>query len=138
MSMQENKTLVRQYYEEMWNRWDFTLADKLLADDLTFRGSLGTTCRGRAEFQKYMRAIHAAFPDFYNRIDDLVTEGDTVVARLTYSGTHQCELFGIAATGRRVSYVGVAIFRLAAGRIAEAWVLGDVHGLIQQLRNNEN
>jgi serine/threonine protein kinase len=46
-----------------------------------------------------------------------------VVARLTYSGTHQGELFGIEPTGRRVSYVGVALFRIVDGRIAEGWLM---------------
>ena len=80
-----------------------------------------------------MRAVRRAFPDFHNRIDALVAEGDTVVARLTYTGTHSGELFGIGPTGRRVTYVGVAVFRVEAGVIADGWVLGDVHGLMRQL-----
>ena len=55
------------------------------------------------------------------------------MARVTYTGTHQGELFGIGTTGRRVSYEGVALFRIAEGRVAEGWVLGDVHELVRQL-----
>jgi|SRR5262245_4152053 steroid delta-isomerase-like uncharacterized protein len=133
MSLAENKALVRRYYEELWNRWDFALADELLAEGLTFRGSLGVTVRGRDGFKGYMEAVRRAFPDFHNRVEELVAEGDTVAARLTYTGTHRGELFGIRPTGRFVTYVGVAIFRIAAGRISEGWVLGDVHGLTEQL-----
>ena len=64
----------------------------------------------------------------------LLMEGDRVVARLTYTGTHTGELFGFAPTGRRVSYIGVALFRVALGQIAEGWVLGDLHDLIRQLK----
>jgi steroid delta-isomerase-like uncharacterized protein len=132
MSVIENKSLVHHYYE-MWNRWDFALADELIAEDISFRGSLGVDVRGREGFKGYMRAVCAAFPDFHNRIEELVAEDDKVAVRLTYTGTHRGELFGIRPTGRQVSYAGVAIFRIVEGRIAEGWVLGDVHGLVQQL-----
>jgi steroid delta-isomerase-like uncharacterized protein len=138
MSLVENKSLVRQYYEELWNRWDFTLADELIAETVAFRGSLGVTVQGREGFKDYMRAVRRAFPDFHNRIEELLAEGDQVVARLTYTGTHQGELFGIGPTGRRVIYAGVAIFRVAGDRIVEGWVLGDVHGLVQQLSTSDS
>ena len=133
MSLAENKALVRRYYEEMWDRWDFALADELLTEGLTFRGSLGVTVRGRVGFTEYMEAVRRAFPDFHNRVEELVAEGDKVVARLTYTGTHRGELFGIRPTGRSVTYAGVAIFRITEGRISEGWVLGDIRGLIEQL-----
>jgi steroid delta-isomerase-like uncharacterized protein len=133
MPVEENKSLVRRYYDEMWNRWNLSLADDLIGEGLAFRGSLGVSVQGREAFKDYMRAVHQAFPDFHNRIEELVAEDDKVVARLTYTGTHRGELFGIGPTGERVTYAGVAIFRIEAGRITEGWVLGDVHALIQQL-----
>jgi steroid delta-isomerase-like uncharacterized protein len=135
MPAQHNKALVRRYYEELWNRWDFALADDMIGESVVFRGSLGVCVQGREGFRDYMRTVRRAFPDFHNRVVELIAEGDRVVARLTYAGTHQGELFGIGATGRRVSYVGVAIFRIADGCIVEGWVLGDVHGLVHQLRD---
>jgi steroid delta-isomerase-like uncharacterized protein len=128
-----NKSLICRYYEEMWNRWDLSLADELIAEGMSFRGSLGIAVQGREGFRDYMRTVRRAFPDFNNRIEELVAEGDTVAARLTYTGTHQGELFGMAPTGRRVTFQGAAFFRIAAGRITEGWVLGDVHGLMRQL-----
>src|SRR5438874_1954356 len=133
MSIEANKSLVRRYYEELWNRWNELLADELLAEGLSFRGSLGTVVRGRDGFRDYLRSVRRAFSDFHNHIDELVAEGDTVVARLTYTGTHRGELFGISPTGRRVTYAGVAVFRITEGRISEGWVLGDIRGLIEQL-----
>jgi steroid delta-isomerase-like uncharacterized protein len=134
MSLEENKSLVRRYYDAMWNRWDLSLVDELLSEDLSFRGSLGVAVQGRDEFADYVGTVRRAFPDFHNRIEELIAEGDRVMARLTYSGTHQGELFGILPTGKRVTYAGVAVFRIKAGRITEGWVLGDVHGLMHQLR----
>jgi steroid delta-isomerase-like uncharacterized protein len=121
----------------MWNRWDFALADEMIGEGIVFRGSLGVGVQGREGFKEYMRAVGRAFPDFYNRIEELIAEGDRVVARLTYTGTHQGDLFGVGPTGRRVSYAGVALFRISEGHIIEGWVLGDIHGLLRQLRDGE-
>jgi steroid delta-isomerase-like uncharacterized protein len=134
MPLEDNKFLVRRYYEEMWNRWDFALADELVAEGVAFRGSLGDSVCGRTGFKDYMRAVRRAFPDFHNHVEELVAEGDRVVARLTYTGTHTGALFDIAPTGRTVSYAGMALFRVASGQIAEGWVLGDLYGLVRQLK----
>jgi steroid delta-isomerase-like uncharacterized protein len=134
MDTGEHKNLVRRYYEALWNHWEFAQADELIAEGIAFRGSLGQTVQGREGFKEYMRTVRRAFPDFHNRLEELVAEGDRVVARLTYTGTHAGELLGIPPTGRRVSYEGVALFRVASGQIAEGWVLGDLYGLVAQLR----
>ena len=135
MSGESNKQLVRRYYEELWNRWDFALADTLIDADIACRGSLGTEVKGRAGFTGYMESVRAAFPDFHNTIEEMIAEGDTVAARLTYEGTHHGTLFGIPPTGRRIRYAGVAIFHFTAGRIARGWVLGDTTGLKAQLES---
>jgi steroid delta-isomerase-like uncharacterized protein len=135
MHAESYKDLVRRYYEVLWNRWDFALADELIAESVVFRGSLGIRVQGRDGFKEYMRTVRAAFPDFHNRIEELIAENDRVATRLTYTGTHQGEVLGIAPTGRQVSYAGVALFRLVENRIAEGWVRGEIHVLVQQLKN---
>lgn len=134
MTPEENKRLIRRYYEEFWNGWRFDLAEELIAPEVSFRGSLGRVVAGRAGLVGYAQHVQSAFPDFYNSIEEMIAEGDRVVARLLYTGTHRGEIFGLAPTGRRIRYSGVGIFRLPDGRIAEAWVLGDLAGLLLQLR----
>src|SRR5436305_1870364 len=121
----EGASVVRRFYEELWNGWRLGLVDELLAEDIRFRGSLGTICEGRAAFREYVEAVRRAFPDWHNQIDDLFSAADRVAARLTWRGTHAGELLGIAATGQRVSYVGVGLFRVAHDQVAEGWVVGD-------------
>jgi predicted ester cyclase/ribosomal protein S18 acetylase RimI-like enzyme len=128
-----HRVLIQRYYEEMWNRWDFNLAEVLLDPKIQFRGSLGVEVRGVAGFQGYMRTVQAAFPDFTNSIDELIVEDDRVAARLTYRGTHRGELFGVAPSGNRIEYGGAAFFEIAAGRVARGWVLGDTTSLKKQL-----
>jgi steroid delta-isomerase-like uncharacterized protein len=127
------ETVVRRYYDELWNRWRLDLAGELLAADVTFRGSLGPELRGVDAFTRYVGRVRSAFPDFHNAVDDLLPAGDQVVARLTYRGTHRGPIFGLAPTGRRVTYPGMAWFRLAGGRIVAAWIVGDTGRLLRDL-----
>src|SRR5258706_2288099 len=127
---------MRRYYEELWNQWDFDLAVVLLSPEIRFRGWLVIEVCGVEGFQGYMRTVQAAFPDFTNALDDLIVEGDSIAARLTYRGTHRGELLGIAPTGRAIEYSGAAFFKIAGGKIASGWVLGDTTGLKGQLRGD--
>lgn len=127
------EALVRAFYERLWNAWDTAAAGELLAEDIAFRGSLGVETRGHEAFLGYVAQVRAAFPDFHNHIETLVTGADRAAARLTYTGTHRGEVLGVAPTGRRITYAGAAFFRMAGGRIAEVWVLGDRLGLLEQL-----
>ncbi len=134
MTNSDNKALVRRYYEQMWNRWDLSIAEELLAPDLRFRGSLGTESEGIRGFCRYARSVWLAFPDFHNEIEDLISEADRVVARLTYTGTHRGEALGLAPTGRHVQYSGIAWFTIEDGRITQVYVVADRLALLEQIK----
>jgi len=125
--------VIRRFYDELWNRWELAVADEILAPDVRFRGSLGTELAGIEAFKAYVDRVRAAFPDWHNRIDELIAGEEAVVARLTFTGTHTGDLFGIAPTRARVSYAGVGIFRLAGDRIASAWIVGATQELWRAL-----
>src|SRR2546421_1199532 len=84
-----------------------------------FRGSLGQSKSGHAEFEEYIDFVRRAFPDFSNEIEEVISEGDKAFARLTYRGTHRGELFNIAATGRRIQHASAAVFRFRGDKIDE-------------------
>ena len=128
-----NEEVVERFYRELWDRWDPGAADEILAEDLRFRGTLGPTLRGREAFKGYVETVRRAFPDWHSRIDETISCGDRVVTRMTWSGTHEGELAGVGPTGARVEYVGAAIFSVSAGRIEEAWVVGDTQELWRAL-----
>jgi steroid delta-isomerase-like uncharacterized protein len=131
--LEQNKNLIRRFFDEMWNPWNFAKADELLAPGIKFRGTLGAELNGRDAFRAYMRQVQAAFPDFHNSILEMTAENDRVVARTFYRGTHRGEILGLAPTGKAVSYAGAAFFRIADGKVIEGWVLGDLLGLLRQL-----
>ena len=134
VAAEANKQLIRRYYEEFWNQWRFDLADELVEAEVRFRGSIGRMVVGRGGLVGYMKHMQGIFPDLYNTIEMLVAEDNHVAAQLSYSGTHRGEIFGIAATERRIRYSGVGIFQIASGKIIEGWVLGDLASLLLQLR----
>jgi steroid delta-isomerase-like uncharacterized protein len=131
----DNEAVVRRFYGELWNRWRLELAEEILAESLRFRGSLGSVCEGRDEFRRYAETLRAAFPDWHNRIDEVVSDDDRVVTRMTWSGTHLGPLDGVEPSGALVEYAGAAFFRLDGGRIEEAWVVGDTAALWEQIRS---
>jgi steroid delta-isomerase-like uncharacterized protein len=124
---------VRRFYDEIWNRPDVSVVPEVLAPDFTFRGSLGSTRVGHAEFIDYVRYVTDALADYRCDIETLVTEEDRAAARMTFSGVHRATFLGVRATGRRVSWAGAAFFTFTGELVSDLWVLGDLHGLHAQL-----
>jgi steroid delta-isomerase-like uncharacterized protein len=127
------KSLVRRYYAEVWNAWSVPALEELISPEIVFRGSIGTAVEGIAEFKQYVNRIRDAFPDFHNHIEELIGEGEKVVARLTYTGTHRGELLGFPPAGTKITYPGIAIFEFRECRIVRGYVLGDMEGLKRQI-----
>ena len=129
----DNKSLIRRYYSELWNARSTTALEELISPDIVFRGSIGTVVNGVEEFKQYVSKIRAAFPDFHNHIEELIGEGDKIVARLTYTGTHRGELFGFSGTERNITYQGIAILQFREAKIVSGFVLGDTESLKRQI-----
>jgi predicted ester cyclase len=131
--MSDCRALVERFYGDIWNRCDFAVADEILAKDFRFRGSLGNETIGIPAFLAYVESVHAALEGYRCIIEELIASHDRASARMTFAGRHRGPLFGVAATGRDVSWAGAAFFTMAGQRIASLWVLGDVEGLKRQL-----
>ena len=133
----QNDILIERYYQELWNSWDFSLAEQLLHPDLVFRGSMAKTSRGLPGFIDYMHQVKAGFGDFHNNIDEVVTSGTRSAVRLTFSGTHTGEVLGHGPTYKKIAYAGMALFTIEQGVATHIWVLGDLHGLLGQFIQND-
>ncbi len=125
--------LVGAFYERIWNAGELAAAAELLTPDFSFRGSLGDELRGEAPFLDYVRAVRGALADYRCEILECVAEDDQAFARMRFSGTHVASFRGFPPTGRKVSWLGAALFRFEGGAIADLWVLGDLVGLDAQL-----
>jgi predicted ester cyclase len=115
----ESKRIVRRIYEELWNQGDLAVAEEVFA------------CP--ESVQRYVGAFRAAFPDLVHRVEEMVAEGETVVARFSAAGTHSGAWHGMAPTGRAIRYEGVTFARLEGGKVVEHRTLWDTLAVLEQL-----
>lgn len=132
MSLEENKAVIRRFVEEVQTQHNVDRMDQLFGPDFYDHGSLSTT-HTLEEAKQFFTMVFSAFPDIRAHIHDQVAEGDKVVTRKTFHGTHKGEFMGIPPTGKEVAFDVIDIFRIADGRIAEHWFVGDMMTLMQQL-----
>lgn len=129
----ENKQREDKFWEHLFDERGWSAVSEIVSTDIVFRGTLGKEVRGIEGLRRYLLDARAVFPDLRGSVNDLVAEEDKVVARLTFLGTHGGKLFGVAPTGRPVAYEGIAVHRMAEGRISECRALGDILGLLRQI-----
>ncbi len=134
MSIEQNKALVRRFYDEVWSKGNLDAADDIFAADYV-RHDLrpGNPLAGPAGQKKIAADFRAAFPDLRQTIDLVVAEGDMVVARWTMEGTNTGPWGGVPPTGKHAKIAGVNIFRIAHGKVVELWNHRDDLGMMQQL-----
>ena len=131
-TFQRNKEIIRRYFEGWANHGDTTVADELIATNVTLR-SPPAILHSLAEYKQGMAVFHTAFPDLRFTIEDVVAEGDKVVVRWTLHATHAGEYQGHPPTGKTITVTGISLFRLADGKIQEITVNMDRLGQAQQL-----
>ena len=133
MSVEDNKALYRRY-REAFSQQDLARFDAIMAPNYVYHAPGVPDLPPGPEGMKQLVSGHlAAFPDLRVTIEDLIAEGDKVVARLTYRGTHQGEFQGIPPTGKTVAMSSIDLVRIAGGKIVEEWESPDNLGLLQQL-----
>ena len=133
MSTAENKARVHRFYEEVFNRKNTAALDEFIDPQAVDHAAPAGAPGGIEGARQFVGMFLTAFPDVRFMVEDLIAEGDQVVARLTQSGTHHGIFLGIPPTGKRVQVTGIEIFRLAGGKIVEHWNSYDDLGLFQQL-----
>lgn len=133
---EENKALIRRWFDEVWNKGREEAIDELFAEDGVAHGladETGEALRGPTGFKPFFRRFREAFPDIEVIVEDTVAEGDLVAARCIVRGRHQSDTLGFAATERPVEFTGIAVVRYRDGRIVEAWNNFDFMTMFQQL-----
>jgi steroid delta-isomerase-like uncharacterized protein len=133
MTTAENKKVIAAFVEDVINQGRLDRADDLVALDFVELDPLPGQQQGREGLKGVIGGMRAAFPDLHWVLDEVVAEGDKVVSRFTWTGTHRATFLGIPSTGRKVTVKGVVIDRLAEGKMADSRILMDSLGLMQQL-----
>jgi steroid delta-isomerase-like uncharacterized protein len=130
-----NKERVRRFYKEVFVDWNLSLIDEVVSPE--FRSHdwpEGQT--GPQPFRNFYSAIRSAVPDGIYEVDDLIAEHDKVVVRWRLVGTHKGAFGGIPPSGRTITLKGIAIYRLQDGKLMERWVVSDLHGLLEEIKQS--
>jgi steroid delta-isomerase-like uncharacterized protein len=131
---EQNKTVVRRLVEELWNKGNLPVADELIAPTYAHHdASTPDFGRGPESEKKRVTLYRTAFSDLRLTVEDMIAEGETVVARWSCRGAHKGDLNGIAPTGKQFVISGVSIVRFTGGKMVEGWINWDALGLMQQL-----
>ena len=131
--MQSNSNIVRHFITEVLNQGKIESAGEFFWEDMVEQVPLPGQAPGLSGLQDALRGMRAAFPDMHWIVEEQIAEGDKVMTRFEWTGTHQAEFFGVPATGRPVRVWGVVIDRLESGKIKDTRIIMDSLGLLMQL-----
>ena len=132
MSIEKNKKVVRRY-QEIYNSNNLDALTEVVSEELRTPKIMPGIPSGIEGAKVAHQIMLMGFPDYQTMIDDLIAEGDKVVARITMSGTHTGVFMGISATGKYVEFTGIYIAQIANGKIVEHLGEEDGVSLLTQL-----
>jgi steroid delta-isomerase-like uncharacterized protein len=118
---EKNKALVRRVFEEVWVKRNVAAVDEFMAADYVEHPIPSGLPPGTESLKQAMTMYRAAFPDLKATIDDIFAEGEMVAFRWSIRSTHLGEWLGIPPTGSHVTVSGITVYRIAGGKVVEAW-----------------
>ena len=122
--------------DQLWSKYSQkvsvpTIIDRAKKNNFYFPSN--ATPISLEEHKELWQLFNLAFPDLKHTIEEIYADGEIVVGRLIFSGTHEGVFQGIPPTGKKVEFSGIEIFRFSEGKLAEFWSDADILGLMQQL-----
>lgn len=133
MTLQENKKFMNDFIEEVINKKNLDACNDLVSEDFIEEVPFPGQGPGREGLKFALNSMFTGFPDMNWTVDEQIAEGEKVVTRFTWTGTHQGEFMGIPATGKSVEVWGVVIDVVRNGLFSESRIIMDTVGLLQQL-----
>lgn len=116
-----NKLVVRRWITEVWNKGRFDAIDELAAPEFVMHYFAMADDVDLATYKQLHGLFSTAFSDVDMEIEDLLADGDKVIARILQSATHVGELMGVPPSNKRVSQRALAIYRIEDGKLVESW-----------------
>lgn len=131
--MQDNRNTVRRFIEEVLNQGKIDTAGQFFWEDMVEQVPLPGQGPGLEGLKDVLRGLRAAFPDMHWTVHEQIAEGDKVLSRFEWTGTHRGTFLGIPATGRSVTVWGMVIDRFEGRKIKDTRIIMDTLGLMMQL-----
>jgi predicted ester cyclase len=133
MSIEQNKALIRRLFEKGVNQNKLSVLDELIAPDFVIDDAPPNVPCGPEQMRQLVAVSRKAFPDLHVTFEQEFADGDYVIHRGHFTGTHQGEFQGILPTGKQVKVKFIGIWRVVNGKAVENWLQLDMLGLLQQL-----
>lgn len=128
----DNKTLVRNMLDNVFNKHDSSKLSNYYADKCAYQDPM-TKANGLTEVKKAVDAYFASFTNIKFVVNEQLAEGDYVTTRMTCSGKDTGGYMGRPATGKTYEFTAIELDRVRDGKITETWFQGDFLGMLQQL-----
>jgi steroid delta-isomerase-like uncharacterized protein len=130
---EQMRAVAHRFFKEVVSEGRADVIPELVAEDFVEHETLPGAPEGRDAVGWFVAAFRSAVPDLRAELEDLIVEGDKLVARSTWSGTHEGELFGMPATGKPFAMDVIDIVRFEGEKVVEHWGVSDVAGMMQQV-----
>lgn len=134
MSTEANKEVVRRFIEAAINQGDVDASGTYVADDVVELVPFPGQGPGLEGLKDVLRGMRTAFPDMHWTVDEQIAEGDQVLTRFTWTGTHEGEFLGVPASRRPVRVWGMVIDRIESNKVKETRLLMDTLALMRQIQ----
>ena len=129
-----NRKLIEAYFYEVWNNGDFNKMEEIIAPDyINHNPSTPKPPPGPEGLKPIISSMRNGIPDLRYTIKDAVITADKVVVRVSVTGTHLGNLFGIPPTGKAIAIEQINIERIKSGKIVEHWRITEELKMMQQL-----
>jgi len=129
---EQNKMIARRIFEEIETAGDMSVIDEIFARDFVNHLPFGDM-HGLDGAKQFFQMLRIGFPDMTSTVKMQLAEGDMVATRWVSRGTHTGEFQGVPPTGNTIEITGIAISRIANGRIVEQWGNPDLLTMMQQI-----
>lgn len=132
--MSDGTGMIKRFYTEVLEGGNLALIDEMVSDDLVDHDPMPGQSSNKDGVGFFVNTMRAAFPDLKATVmEPALADGDLEARYVVLTGTHQGELMGVAATGRRVEFSGIDIIRIDNGKVVEHWGATDTLALMQQI-----
>ena len=121
---QANKAVIQRFYDEVVNQKHMDFMDEAF-DPQMVTHDLGPT--------PDVGMLFAGLPDLHVTVDHWIIDGDMVTSIVTFSGTHQAEMMGVAPTNKPVTWTHIDVHRVKNGKIVEVWHNIPMGDILQQI-----
>jgi steroid delta-isomerase-like uncharacterized protein len=136
--IEKYKAIAKYLSLKVVNEKDYTPIEEYLTEDYVYHGLGGMMSKTPQGFMEAIKGFHAAIPDLKSEIIDMVGEGDRLVLRFNFTGTHQGEFLGFPASGANLHFEGMIMRRFEGEKVAEDWDYFDFPTVVSQIQSQLN